>query len=127
MYGSMENVEPSFDQVQQFRNTFNLVLDKISANINNDPALFELLDWVQEVYKSNVNNGKHMRGLFVITANQLIAENMNKALSEEDKLIANLLGWILEMHQAYALMMNDIMDGSEMRRGQPCWYKRVIV
>lgn len=36
---------------------------------------------------------------------------------------ACVLGWCLEICQAYLLVMDDIMDHSETRRFQPCWYK----
>jgi len=34
-----------------------------------------------------------------------------------------VLGWVIEMLQAWLLIADDIMDSSVTRRGQPCWYK----
>eukprot|EP00668_Euglena_longa_P031648 GGOE01040890.1.p1 GENE.GGOE01040890.1~~GGOE01040890.1.p1 ORF type:complete len:378 (-),score=149.97 GGOE01040890.1:223-1356(-) len=36
---------------------------------------------------------------------------------------AAILGWCIEIAQAYFLTMDDIVDHSETRRFQPCWYK----
>ena len=36
---------------------------------------------------------------------------------------AATLGWCVEWLQAMFLVMDDIMDESVTRRGQPCWYK----
>lgn len=35
-----------------------------------------------------------------------------------------ILGWLVEIQNAGYLIWDDIMDGSETRRGQPCWYRR---
>lgn len=35
-----------------------------------------------------------------------------------------LVGWCIELLQAFFLVADDIMDGSVTRRGQPCWYKK---
>jgi farnesyl diphosphate synthase len=34
-------------------------------------------------------------------------------------------GWCIEILQAAFLVLDDIMDASETRRGRPCWYKKV--
>jgi farnesyl diphosphate synthase len=36
----------------------------------------------------------------------------------------SILGWLTEFFQAAYLIWDDIMDSSEYRRGQPCWYRR---
>ena len=36
---------------------------------------------------------------------------------------AATLGWTIEFLQAFFLVADDVMDESETRRGQPCWYK----
>lgn len=41
---------------------------------------------------------------------------------EKDDLM--ILGWLVEIQNAGYLIWDDIMDGSETRRGNPCWYRR---
>eukprot|EP00001_Collodictyon_triciliatum_P105175 18481_4 len=36
---------------------------------------------------------------------------------------AKVVGWCIEWMQACFLVLDDIMDDSSVRRGQPCWYK----
>jgi farnesyl diphosphate synthase len=37
---------------------------------------------------------------------------------------ASVLGWAIEFLQAFLLVADDVMDESQTRRGQPCWYKK---
>lgn len=43
--------------------------------------------------------------------------------TEENIKLAHVLGWCVEMYQAMFLIVDDIMDKSETRRGHKCWYK----
>ena len=67
----------------------------------------------------NVPKGKLNRGLTVIEA----ARAIKGSLDADDYRRAAVLGWCVEWLQAFFLIADDIMDASETRRGQPCWYK----
>lgn len=69
----------------------------------------------------NVPHGKLNRGMAVLDV--LSAAKEGRLTAEETKL-ANLLGWCIELLQAYFLVADDIMDSSVTRRGQPCWYRQ---
>jgi len=45
-------------------------------------------------------------------------------LTEDEYEKAAILGWCVELLQAFFLVSDDIMDSSYTRRGQPCWYKK---
>ncbi|XP_009599476.3 farnesyl pyrophosphate synthase-like [Nicotiana tomentosiformis] len=69
----------------------------------------------------NVPGGKLNRGLSVIDSYSLL--NDGRELTSEEIFQASALGWCIEWLQAYFLVLDDIMDNSHTRRGQPCWYK----
>ncbi|KAF8023268.1 hypothetical protein BT93_F0693 [Corymbia citriodora subsp. variegata] len=89
-----------------------------------DPA-FEFSDdsrqWVERMLDYNVPGGKLNRGLSVIDSYKLLKEG--KELTEEEIFLASALGWCIEWLQAYFLVLDDIMDSSHTRRGQPCWFR----
>ncbi|KAF5641532.1 Farnesyl pyrophosphate synthase [Fusarium sp. NRRL 52700] len=67
----------------------------------------------------NVLGGKYNRGMSVPDSVSLILE---RSLGENEYFEAATLGWIVELFQAFFLVADDIMDHSETRRGNPCWY-----
>lgn len=70
----------------------------------------------------NVPHGKRLRGLFILTVYKLLVGEEN--LTEENIYEACLMGWFNEVFQAVSLIMDDITDKDDMRRGQAAWYKR---
>jgi len=70
----------------------------------------------------NVPGGKKNRGYTVPATYRLLTPAYLH--TEENFRLANILGWCVEFLQAYLLVADDIMDGSETRRGKPCWYKK---
>jgi len=75
--------------------------------------------YIQEMMDYNVPHGKLTRGLTVIST---LKSLKGDKFTPVDFRRAAVLGWCVEWLQAMFLVMDDIMDESETRRGQPCWY-----
>ncbi|CAG9831692.1 unnamed protein product [Diabrotica balteata] len=74
-----------------------------------------------KVLQYNVPTGKKTRGLSTVIAYKMLERPEN--LTPENIRLANILGWCVELLQAYFLVADDIMDNSLYRRGQPCWHR----
>ncbi|GLT80250.1 hypothetical protein SLA2020_517020 [Shorea laevis] len=106
------------------KSTFLKVYTVLKSELLQDPS-FEFTDdsreWVERMLNYNVPGGKLNRGLSVIDSYKLLKDG--KELSEEELFLASALGWCVEWLQAYFLVLDDIMDNSHTRRGQPCWFR----
>ncbi|KAK4434764.1 Farnesyl pyrophosphate synthase [Sesamum alatum] len=106
------------------RTEFLGVYSVLKSELLNDPA-FEWTDdsrqWVERMLDYNVPGGKLNRGLSVVDSYKLLKEG--KDLTEDEVFLASALGWCVEWLQAYFLVLDDIMDNSHTRRGQPCWFR----
>nr|APV45530.1 farnesyl diphosphate synthase [Hedera helix] len=100
------------------------VYSVLKSELLNDPA-FEFTDdsrqWVERMLDYNVPGGKLNRGLSVIDSYTLLKEG--KELSDDETFLSSALGWCIEWLQSYFLVLDDIMDSSHTRRGQPCWFR----
>lgn len=78
--------------------------------------------WIQYAAEYNVPGGKLNRGWMVVETLRLLVhgDGQGESLMED----AQCLGWAIEWMQAFFLVADDVMDGSLLRRGQPCWYQR---
>lgn len=76
------------------------------------------------IFEQNLNYntpwGKLNRGISVVDTYEIL---QGRTLSEEEFFKASVLGWCVELLQAYFLVADDMMDASITRRGQPCWYR----
>ncbi|KAI9662583.1 MAG: Farnesyl pyrophosphate synthetase [Bathelium mastoideum] len=77
-------------------------------------------DWLKASLEHNTIGGKYNRGMSVIDTTSIL---LGHSLSEDEHTRAAVLGWIVELLQAYFLVSDDIMDDSKTRRGAPCWYR----
>ncbi|KAK4800823.1 hypothetical protein SAY86_021310 [Trapa natans] len=106
------------------RSEFVKVYSVLKEDLLRDPA-FEFTDndrqWVEKMLDYNVPGGKLNRGLSVLDSYKLLIEG--RELTDEEVFLASSLGWCIEWLQAYFLVLDDIMDGSHTRRGQPCWFR----
>ncbi|KAJ1988191.1 Farnesyl pyrophosphate synthetase [Dimargaris cristalligena] len=113
---------------QQFVDFFPRLVDDLLQDLDQLEALPESKAWVRRALDYNVQGGKMNRGLSVVDALAVLRCNAtgNAAyqLTEAEWERATILGWCVELLQAFFLISDDIMDSSITRRGQPCWYRQ---
>lgn len=84
----------------------------------------DAIDWYTKNLNYNTPTGKLNRGLSVVDTYGIIKGYKSyDDFSDEEYKQAAILGWCIELLQAYFLVADDIMDQSITRRGHPCWYK----
>ncbi|KAK4324077.1 hypothetical protein Pmani_005262 [Petrolisthes manimaculis] len=76
--------------------------------------------WYAKVLQYNAVGGKMNRGLAVSLSFKIIASP--ELIKPETIREAHLLGWCIELLQSFFLIADDIIDGSDMRRGKPSWH-----
>lgn len=107
------------------RAAFLAVYEALREEIMADPTMQDQPEnaqaWMRKMLDYNVPGGKLNRGMAVLDA--LKAVQKTASLTEQQQFEANLVGWGIELLQAYFLVADDIMDNSITRRGQPCWYR----
>ncbi|ROI36389.1 Farnesyl pyrophosphate synthase [Anabarilius grahami] len=107
---------------QLFDGEFEKLVSELTEQDFTDPVLSDALNRLREVLRYNAPGGKRNRGLSVIgSLRELVSPS---ELPPDEVHRALLVGWCIELLQAFFLVADDIMDASMTRRGQPCWYKK---
>lgn len=105
------------------KSRFIQIYGRLKSELLQDPA-FDFTDdarqWIDRMLDYNVPGGKLNRGISVVDSYKLLKGGQ---LSEDEFFLASSLGWCIEWLQAYFLVLDDIMDNSHTRRGQPCWFR----
>ncbi|KAJ1263890.1 hypothetical protein BS78_09G220800 [Paspalum vaginatum] len=104
--------------------SFRQIYDTLKEELLTDPAFeftAESHQWIDRMIDYNVLGGKCNRGLSVVDSYKLLKGA--DVLGEEEMFLACTLGWCIEWLQAFFLVLDDIMDDSHTRRGQPCWFR----
>lgn len=109
---------------KQFTDEFEPILGDLIAILR----LFNMpegaLSWFRENFSYNVPGGKLNRGLSVVDTYAILKGKKVADLGTDEYRKVAILGWCVELLQAFFLVADDMMDRSETRRGQPCWYKK---
>ncbi|XP_041984479.1 uncharacterized protein LOC121737023 [Aricia agestis] len=110
----------SKDQSREFMACFpDIVRDLTETGKHLDVP--EASKWLAKMLQYNVPNGKKNRGLATVLAYKMLEKPQN--LTPESVHLANVMGWCVEMFHAHQLIIRDLMDDREMRRGVPCWHR----
>ncbi|XP_006284544.2 farnesyl pyrophosphate synthase 2 [Capsella rubella] len=107
------------------KSTFLDVYSILKSELLQDPSFeftHESRQWVERMLDYNVRGGKLNRGLSVVDSYKLLKQGQD--LTDKETFLACALGWCIEWLQAHFLVLDDIMDNSVTRRGQPCWFRQ---
>lgn len=119
---------PSYDYDNDPKGSFLKICDMlIKETLEEMPKHYDLpqreTEWLAKMLNHTVKGGKMNRGLMVVDAGVSIMGRKNVDNTKLCQLA--VLGWSIEWLQAWLLVLDDIMDSSVTRRGQPCWYKEL--
>ncbi|KAF8186165.1 farnesyl-diphosphate synthase [Mycena galopus ATCC 62051] len=104
----------------KFEGTWTRVRSELMDHIAGADISPEAVEWYGKNLDYNMTGGKLKRGMTVVETAQLIKGD---ELDDDEYYKAAVLGWAVELAQAFFLVADDIMDNSMMRRGKPCWYR----
>ncbi|KAF6756528.1 isoprenoid synthase domain-containing protein [Ephemerocybe angulata] len=104
----------------KFEQAFEKIRDELIEHVKGEGMPDEAVEWYKNNLDYNVPGGKLNRGMSVVDTAEIIK---GSTLTETEYFRAALLGWCIELLQAFFLVADDMMDASITRRGQPCWYR----
>jgi len=120
----LDAISQAKDDKEKFLAMYPMLRDEMLTHMKGNEMPEEALAWCKEMMDYNVPGGKLNRGLTVVAVQRtLIQSKYHRDLTDLEFARASVLGWALEFLQAFFLVADDIMDDSQTRRGQPCWYK----
>ena len=106
---------------QKFIDAFPPLVEEMTSYLQSVGMPSECVDWYKRSLEHNCVGGKLNRGLSVVDSLQILLGGAELDTDTYNK--AACLGWCIELLQAFFLVADDMMDASQTRRGQPCWYK----
>uniref|UniRef100_A0A7S0I3W0 Farnesyl diphosphate synthase n=1 Tax=Hanusia phi TaxID=3032 RepID=A0A7S0I3W0_9CRYP len=83
----------------------------------------ESVAYIKKMCHYTCYGGKMTRGITVGSTYMDVAKSRGEEASDKALFVSKVIGWCIEWLQACFLVLDDIMDESQTRRGQPCWYK----
>ncbi|CAL1287556.1 unnamed protein product [Larinioides sclopetarius] len=125
-YGELRNRLASVP----YLNLLNKEVDSIHHELSyeKDKRLEDVLKWCSKVFNYNARNGKKIRAVALLKAYCTYGFSIDDATwkqwDSDSWRSAVILAWCIELLQAYFIVLDDIMDQSVLRRGEPCWYKK---
>ncbi|KAL4948105.1 ERG20 farnesyl diphosphate synthase [Aspergillus filifer] len=106
--------------LDQFEGVFRQLIHDLRKRCREDYKLpNQVWEWFEKSIMHNAVGGKCNRGLSVVDSVRLLH---GRDLSPDEFFSAATLGWMIELLQAMMLVLDDIMDASQTRRGKLCWY-----
>ncbi|KAM7256462.1 hypothetical protein ACFE04_012203 [Oxalis oulophora] len=100
------------------------VYNTLKQELLDDPAFDNRIGyrlWLDKMMDYNIPGGNLDRGLSVIDSYKMLTGEQE--VPDEQIFLLSALGWCIGWAQAYFHMLDDMIDFSRARNGQPCWYR----
>ncbi|XP_011175275.1 farnesyl pyrophosphate synthase [Solenopsis invicta] len=110
--------ETTEEEIREMMAVWPEIVREIMEHVKNIPNIGK---WLEKVLQYNVTGTTKLHGLIVIYAYKSITPNEQQ--TEDNIRLASILAWCMEMAISYLIIIDDILDQSLFRRGQPCWYR----
>ena len=121
----LEEMSSCTNDKDKFMLIYPMLRNEMLSHMSTNEMPKAALEWTESMMDYNVPGGKLNRGLTVVAVHRtLMQATYNRDLTDEEIARASVLGWAIEFLQAFFLVADDVMDASQTRRGQPCWYKK---
>ncbi|ESK95104.1 farnesyl pyrophosphate synthetase [Moniliophthora roreri MCA 2997] len=104
----------------KFEGAWNVIREELLIHFKGEGMPQDAVEWYSRSLDYNVPGGKLNRGMSVVDTAEILK---GRPLNDDEYLQAAVLGWGVELLQAFFLVSDDLMDSSVTRRGQPCWYR----
>ncbi|XP_045154431.1 farnesyl pyrophosphate synthase isoform X3 [Echinops telfairi] len=117
-----QKVDAYAQEKENFIQHFSHVLKVLVEDDLGHPETGDAVARLKKVLEYNVIGGKYNRGMTVVAVFQALAEPGQQDADSLQRALT--VGWCVELLQAFLLILDDIMDSSLTRRGQPCWYQK---
>ncbi|KAL8280658.1 hypothetical protein RQP46_006981 [Phenoliferia psychrophenolica] len=105
---------------ERFLSVWPELSDELVAYLDKEGMPADAKAWFKANLDHNTPGGKLNRGISVVDTAEILK---GSALTDAEYKRTAILGWCIELLQAYFLVADDMMDKSITRRGQPCWYR----
>lgn len=119
------SLTPDAHELSAFYDAFPTLVEDLAEYWNEDvdsSAIENVIKWFNDVNTVNVEFGydKLQLGFAVVESYKMLVSNA----TPEQLRQARILGWSVEWMMASIIVADDMMDGGQLRKGQPCWYLR---
>ncbi|EPT02690.1 hypothetical protein FOMPIDRAFT_1015216 [Fomitopsis schrenkii] len=116
----MSKADAKAQKRQKFEAVFATLRDELLEHFAAQGMPEDAKQWYRRNLDYNVPGGKLNRGLSVVDTVEILK---GRTLTDDEYFKAALLGWCVELLQAFFLVSDDMMDQSITRRSQPCYFR----
>ena len=101
----------------------NILLTVLNKNDMSECVAGRVREYYTDCLDNNLVGGKLARARTVCESYKFCSSIEESDVNYSQFQAALVLGWAVEILQAFFLIEDDVMDKGETRRGRPCWYR----